>query len=151
MSVDSSMMIENLFSRQIDDNDSTSSQAIPSCITYDDLVFFTLIFWAILLSGNIFLISPLKWSAWRNGILCSAINPDIRTSAFTVISSVSGSVRLLKNALICNFVVFCYQGIKVLFRGFMFIKPDLLASFNLLSHTLQMTIDLFSGSRDPSF
>ena len=60
MSVDSSMMIENLFSRQIDDNDSTSSQAIPSCITYDDLVFFTLIFWAILLSGNIFLISPLK-------------------------------------------------------------------------------------------
>ena len=33
----------------------------------------------------------------------------------------------------------------------MFIKPDLLASFNLLSHTLQMTIDLFSGSRDPSF
>ena len=87
--VDASINSEKYCVWQIEAKECFSSNATPSCMTYEAFVCFSFMFCAIALSGNMSFNISTMWSACAKGVRCSAMKPTISSSAFAVNSSIS--------------------------------------------------------------
>jgi len=92
MSVDSSIITENLVLLSLLINTFFSTGAKTFLIILVAFVRLSLIFWHILESGNISFKRGSRWSVDKNEILCSARKPESLISGFFTCSSMGSTL-----------------------------------------------------------